>query len=183
MMRFNYLSDAPPEVIERVRALRIAAELRTPLYAFVTACFVVLAWCALERQWISGSIHEEAVAAMRLERSRAAFAATKLVRANVEDLLALDARVRKIRLSGSRLAGRLADIGNRIPAQAWLTSIDRSNDGFELEGRAEGLNVLSRTVASLMSATAASSPTLVRAVKEDSANGLIRFTMRVAEKP
>ncbi len=180
-MRFNYLRDAPPELIEQLRALRISPELRSPLSAVATAIVVVFAWWSLERHWMSEAMREEARAAIRLQQSRAAFAATKLVRADVDRLLSLDARLRAIRLSGSVLSHRLADVGNHVPTQAWLTSIVRTNDGLELHGRAEGLNVLSKTVAGLMSSKAAASPTLVRAVREDRSSGVIDFTIRATE--
>ena len=121
------------------------------------------------------------MASLRLEQSRAAFAATKVVRTDVDRLLALDTRLRQIRLSGSVLSHRLADVGNHVPARAWLTSIARTNDGLELHGRAEGLNVLSQTVADLMSSKAAASPTLVRAVREERQNAVITFTIRAHE--
>ena len=180
-MRFNYLCDAPPELVERLRGVRVSAQLRTPLSATATALFVVCAWWFLERHWISEAAREEAIAAVRLEQSRAAFASTKLVRADVDQLLALDARLRRIRLSGSVLSHRLADVGNHVPTRAWLTSIARTSDGLELHGRAEGLNVLSETVADLMSSKAAASPTLVRAVREDRETGVINFTIRAGE--
>ncbi len=182
-MRFNYIQDAPPEPIEHLRALRIPLELRTPLGALVTAILVVCAWWTLERHWIAAATREEAVASQRLKQSRAMFAATKLVRSNVDQLLSLDGRLRRIRLSGSGLSHRLADIGNHLPSAAWLTSIVRTPDGLELHGRAEGLNVLSATVADLMTSTAAASPTLVRAVKEDRArDALVTFTIRAQER-
>lgn len=183
MMRFNYLNDAPPDIIERIQGLRIAPELRTPLAAVITACLVVLSWWSLERYWIREALREEAVATARLQQSRAAFAATKLIRSDVDALLALDRRLRDIRLSGSLLSARLADIGNHVPRRAWLTSIARADGGFELKGRAEGLSVLSQTVADLMSSHAAYSPTLMHAGKEDRSNGgLIGFTVQVTEK-
>ncbi|MBV8639368.1 MAG: PilN domain-containing protein [Candidatus Eremiobacteraeota bacterium] len=104
------------------------------------------------------------------------------MRSDVDVLLALDAKLRRIRLSGSMLSHRLADIGNHVPSEAWLTSIVRTDDGLELRGRAQGLHVLSETVADLMSSSAASSPTLVRAVREEHGAPLISFTIRAEER-
>ncbi len=181
-MRFNYLYDAPPDLIEHMRAIRLPRELRTPLSALITAIAVVVAWWFLERHWVSQAAREEAVAALRLQQSRQAFDATKLVRADIQQLLMLDTRLREIRLSGSALADRLADLGNHVPHQAWLTSVARTEDGVELLGRAEGLHVLSATVADLMSSTAASSPTLIRAVRDERTTAIISFTIHAEER-
>lgn len=181
-MRFNYLRDTSPELVEQVRALRVPAALQVPLSALFTAVVVVTAWWFLEGHWISEAAREEAIASIRLEQSRQAFAATKLVRSDVDELLALDARLRRIRLSGSVLSYRLADIGNHVPHEAWLTSIARTGESLELRGRAKGLHVLSATVADLMSSNAASSPTLVRAAREERAASLIDFTIRAEER-
>jgi Tfp pilus assembly protein PilN len=180
-MRFNYLKDAPPAPVEHLRGLRIPREFRTPVAAIATAAIVVCAWSFLEHHWITEAAREEALATVRLEESREAFAATKLVRSDVDQLLALDGRLRRIRLSGSVLSHRLADIGNHVPAQAWLTSIARSSDGVELHGQAEGLNVLSDTIADLMSSKAAGAPTLVRAVRDDRSSSVLSFTIHAEE--
>lgn len=181
-MRFNYLRDASPDIVEQVRAVRVPQQLQFPLTALFTAVIVVTAWWFLESHWVSEAAREEAIASARLEQSRQEFTATKLVRSDVDELLALDARLRGIRLSGSELSGRLADIANHVPHEAWLTSIARTDDGLELHGRAKGLHVLSATVADLMSSSAASSPTLVRAVREERATPLINFTLRSEER-
>lgn len=182
MMRFNFLNDAPPEFVERARNIRIAAELRTPLSALLTAVLVVLTWWGLENYWLSSAQREEALAEVRLTESQADLAATKLVRTNVDDMLALDRRLRDIRLSGSILASRLSDIGNHVPEHAWLTSISNLPDGLEIAGKADGLAALSQTVTDLMSSKTAASPTLVRAAKDDRGKNLIAFTVQVEKK-
>lgn len=181
-MRFNYLRDASPDLVEQMRALRVPADLHVPLSALVTAVMVVTAWWLLESHWVFEAAREEAIASARLAQSRQEFAATTLVRSDVDELLALDAQLRRIRLSGSILSGRLADIANHVPREAWLTSIARTDDGIELHGSANGLHVLSATVADLMSSSAASSPTLVRAVREERTTPVISFTIRSEER-
>lgn len=182
IVRFNYLRDASPDLVEQIRAFRVPPQLRFPFVSLFTAVVVVTTWWFLESHWVSEAAREEAIASTRLEQSRQEFTATKLVRSDVDDLLALDARLRRIRLSGSFLSARLADIANHVPHEAWLTSIARTDDGLELQGRAKGLHVLSATVADLMSSSAASSPTLVRAVREERVTPLIHFTIRSEER-
>ncbi len=182
MKGFDFLHDAPPAAIDRLRSVRICEELRTPLWALVTAIVVVSAWYGLERYWLDSARREEAAATVRLAESRADLAATKLVRTNVDQLLAFDRHLRTIRLSGSELAAKLSDIGNHVSARAWLTSISTVQDGMEISGRADGLVALSQTIADLMSSRTATSPTLVRASKDDRAKNLIAFTLEVAAR-
>lgn len=182
MKRFNFLVDAPPEFIDRARSIRVPSELRTPLSALLTAVFVVAAWWGLENYWLRNAKHEETLAEVRLTESQADLAATKLVRTNVEEMLALDRRLRDIRLSGSNLASRLSDIGNHVPEHAWLTSISNLPNGLEIAGKADGLSALSVTVTDLMASRTAGAPTLVRAAKDDRGKNLIAFTVQVERK-
>lgn len=181
MMRFNYLRDSAPESFEYLRPSRIPEPLRTPLAALVTAMLVVGVWWVIEQLLLSQARAELQAQTLRLAASKAALAELKLRKIQVRDLLAIDSRLREIRRSGATLSSGLADIANHVPARAWLTSIGRINDGIEIDGQADGLDGLSDTVADLMSSSAAASPDLIRANKDDRARsaGIITFAMRV----
>lgn len=179
-MRFSYLRHSPPDAIERLRALRIAPELQAPLSALVTACAVILGWWCLERHWIAVARLEEARALAHLQDSRNAFAATKIVRADVNRLLALDARLRRIRVSGSVVARSVVRIADELPKRAWLTSITPFQSGLELQGYAAGLDTLSETVKRLD--RRGSAPVLVRAAGEDRSPAFLSFTVRIGDR-
>lgn len=180
MSRFNYLVDAPPRALDRLRRFSVSQALRFPLGALATSCLVVLAWWGLERYWLASSRHEVAVATARLADSELAFRQAKLVRANVDDLLAFDERLRTIRRSGAVLSERLASIANHVPQRAWLTAIAHTSDGVELDGRADGLLALSNAVASLMTDTKATR--LVRATRDEKkGSGVVSFTVVLPE--
>jgi hypothetical protein len=57
----------------------------------------------------------------------------------------------------------------------------RVDTGLQIDGRAEGLDGLSDTVADLMSSSTAASPNLVRAIKEerDRSGTIVAFEVRV----
>jgi Tfp pilus assembly protein PilN len=181
MMRFNYLRDSGPETFEYLRPSRIPEALRTPLAAFLTATLVVTVWWVIEQLLLSQARAELQAQAFRLAASRADLADLKLRKTRVGDLLVVDARLREIRRSGAALSSGLADIANHVPDQARLTSIADVNDGIEIDGQADGLDGLSDTIADLMSSSAAASPDLIRATKEDRVRsaGIVAFVMRV----
>ncbi|MGB6986447.1 MAG: PilN domain-containing protein [Candidatus Aquilonibacter sp.] len=180
-MRFNYLRDSAPEAFEYLRPSRIPEQMRTPLAALVTVTLVVAVWWAIEQVLLSQARAELQAQTFRLAASKAALAELKVRKTEVKDLLIVDARLREIRRSGAALSSSLADIANHVPDRAWLTSIARINDGIEIDGEADGLDGLSDTVADLMSSSAAASPNLIRASKEDRVRsaGIIAFAMRV----
>jgi Tfp pilus assembly protein PilN len=181
MTRFNYLRDSAPEAFQYLRPSRIPERLRTPLAALLTAVLVVAVWWTIEQVLLSQARAELQTQTFRLAASKVALTELKIRKTRLEELLAIDARLREIRRSGAALSSGLADIANHVPARAWLTSIARVNDGLEIEGQADGLDGLSDTVADLMSSSAAQSPNLVRASKDERyrVGGLIAFVMRV----
>lgn len=181
MTRFNFLRDSTPEAFEYLRPSRIAEPLRTPLAALLTVTLVVAMWWLIEQVLLSQARSELQVQTFRLAASKAALAELKLRKTHIEELLAVDARLREIRKSGTMLSSSLADIANHVPARAWLTSIVRVNDGIEIEGQADGLDGLSDTVADLMSSSTAKSPNLIRASKDERYRSLIAFVMDVEE--
>jgi len=183
-MRFNYLRDSAPEALEYLRLGRIPEALRTPLAALITAVLVVGAWCAIEQMLLSQARNELRAQTFRLATSKVTLAEVRLRKTRVEELLAVDSRLRDIRRSGATLAHRLADIANHVPSRAWLTSITRVKEGLEIDGQADGLDGLGQTVVDLMSSSVAKSPDLVRAEMQDRgrSRNVISFVVRVGER-
>jgi len=180
MTGFNYLGE--PALVDRLHAIRVPAALRAPLLALVSVAFIVLAWWGIELRNLSAAVNEERVASTRLEASRIDLARTKVLRIDLQAMLALDRQLRAIRLSGSQLGVRLADIANRIPQRAWLTSIAPVQGGMDINGRAEGMAALGDTIAALVSSTTVTNPTLIRASSDDRADiqlPTIAFELRV----
>jgi Tfp pilus assembly protein PilN len=181
-VRFNYLRDSTPDAFEYLRPSRIPEPLRTPLAALGTIVFVVSLWWAIEQMLLGQARGELQLQSLRLSASKAELSELKLRKTRVEELLAIDARLREIRRSGAALSSGIADIANHVPARAWLTSIAHVDSGIQIDGRAEGLDGLSDTVADLMSSSSAASPDLIRANKEDRdrSGTIISFEVRVA---
>lgn len=183
MTKFDFLKDAPPAFVERLAPNRIPEYLQTPLAALATSIVVVAAWWLMQHLQLQQAARELANEKARAIASRADLALLRVRRAHVEDLAALDARVREIRRSGAIASSALADIANHIPKHAWLSAIHHSDGGFDIDGDAAGFDELSRTLAGLMSSKAANSPALVRAAQDGRGeNGLVSFEVRTGNE-
>ncbi len=182
-MRFNYLHGGMGEALQRLRFEKIPAAMRPPLCAILTALFVAGGAFGLEGYRVDRARALESAAQVRVERSRALLAQTKIARTRVDSLLTLDSRLRKVRLSGSVLALRLIDIAGRVPSRAWLKSISRTASGISITGHAEGSRVLSDTIGNLMSSRSLRAPSLVRASAESNSqmDGLVSFEIRLQD--
>jgi hypothetical protein len=183
-MRFDYLHDAPPDFVDRLRSFRFPPALRWPLAVLSTIVFTSLGAYGIFSLAIASARATEAQALARYESSKAAVARARLERAHIAELLVLDARLREIRDSGSTVSTRLADIANHVPPHAWLTSLSRTASGISLSGKSTGLPALSATIASLLTSKTVTAPTLVRAGKDerDHSNGVLSFEVQVNDR-
>ena len=185
MTRFNYLGQSLPGVVDRVRGTVIPEHLRTPLCALVTSILAVGVWCAIEGTLQRHADVEVRVAQQRLTTTRETLAKLRIEKKNVDTVLALDRQLRDIRLSGSILSSQLVDIANRMPAHAWLVSLDRGPKSLDIAGIAPDLQTLSGTVSGLNGSRAFPNPTLVRATKDERGNApaFISFEVRAGAEP
>ena len=184
MTRFDFTRDAVPDVVDRLRSMRVPEELHGGAYAIAAACLFLLGAFFIEDHRLGLAEQAETAAQIRLDQSRNDLAKTRLQRLHVDALLDLDQRLRDIRLSGTVVAARLADIANHVPEHAWLTSISRTAEGTSISGRVSSLGVLSETVADLMSSKTVASPSLVRAGNDEHGHraGVLSFEVRVVDR-
>jgi Tfp pilus assembly protein PilN len=178
MTRFNYLHDAPPETLERLRPSRVPEQLRTPLAALLTTCIVVCIWWGIEQLALGQARSELGREQLRVDASRTELKELRLHKEQATKLLALDTRLRGIRVSGARTAAALADIANHLPSRTWLTSVSRVDDTLEIDGRAVGFDALSSTLTDLSAGSGAASPRLTRAASDERDRSVIAFTLR-----
>ncbi|HVA28117.1 MAG TPA: PilN domain-containing protein, partial [Candidatus Baltobacteraceae bacterium] len=183
VMQFNYVGASVPSIVERLRAIQIPDRLRSPLCAFVTVLVVVAAWWGIERQSLNRALAQQHAARVRLAESRAALARANVERNDADEMLELDRRLREIRLSGSRLAVRLADVANRVPARVWLTTLSQNANALDVRGRAESMARLGDAIGAFGSSAFVRNPTLVRADKEERSGAapLVAFEVRADE--
>lgn len=179
---FDYARSAPPEFVRRVLEFRIPERLYAVLTALSLAGLVVAGAWLIEAHRLHATLYIESIYRTRFEVSERALRKTNVYEKRVRQLLALDAQIRAIRVSGERDARRLAGISNALPAHAWLTSVVYDGDGIALEGRAADLKVLSTVMRELMHAHNVRQPSLVNAAlaPEVGRKGEIKYTLRLA---
>jgi hypothetical protein len=181
MIGFDYLHAARPALLRRVMELRIPARVHNPLIALAGAILVVTGAWGIEAYRLQRALQLEARYRQRFEESRLEVARTRIMYGRLERLVALDRRINRIVRSGDDDARRLAEIANRLPERAWLTSISHDSTGIALEGRAEDLTVVSRTVGALAKSRVLRNPTLVDASSggNDGGEDFIRYQVHL----
>ncbi len=184
MMRFDYLHDPEIGAIAHVRQAASAPALRLPLLALLMVAVVELSIAGMLNYRCSLG-HAQQLAAERMERvSASRLQRLKIDTSRVERLLALDARIHRIRGSGTLEAARVLDVANHLPPSVWLRSIADSDRGEVLVGRAEGLASIGDAVRDMMSASTVTAPQLTEARSLDvkAMPGLMSFQMTLADR-
>jgi Tfp pilus assembly protein PilN len=142
----------------------------------------VLAICAA----FESSRTSAAAAIEARERSRVDIAKDRLAAADLEldevtALLETDRRLRALRVSGVAAAIRLASVGNVVPRGVWLTSLQPSATGFDVEGEAVNLGSLNRMLSNLLANAGAGRAHLLRMTRVARPRGpaLLTFTLQL----
>ena len=180
-MSFDYLRSARPELLRRLLEIRIPTRIHGALWATCGALVFVLGAWGIEAFRLNASLDIEATYQHEYEISRRELAKTNVYYSRIRSMIALDKRVRDITASGDEDAIRLAEIANSMPQHTWLTAISRDDTGITLDGNAQDLAALSRTVQRLARARELRNPTLVTASRDASATpgGTIKYTLHV----
>lgn len=135
-----------PVFLRRMREFTIPPRLRAGAFAVGAATGIAAAAWAIESYRLADA---ELVARRyhaQYAQSALAVAQAKLVFTNVAQLEQSADRVRRIQISGPRTAKTVAQIGNKIPARAWVTSESVDERGIVLIGKASDFRTLSREI-------------------------------------
>ncbi len=141
-MRFDYLHDAPPEAVGRLRLLCATPHARGILSFLSMAAVVLLCAGSLEALHLRSAQGALADAQARLDRTSTAVAIVNARARKLRAWITLDRQIRAIRESGSLFAEKLTLLADRVPARAWLTSMESGTDGYDLTGRALGIDAV-----------------------------------------
>jgi Tfp pilus assembly protein PilN len=175
MRRINYL----PSWSERhigVALPALAAELRAPLVALAGAIALAGVLWAVQATRLRAAEHDGAAIAERLAAMQLDVARVRTVERDVERFRALDERVEALRRSGAARANEIAALGNRLPPDAWLSSLRADRGTLALEGHSARLAAVGTTLASLAALPAYGAARLV-AVHEDPARSGVTYAL------
>jgi hypothetical protein len=183
--RFDFLHDGLPDAIEGALAFRLPRRFRTAAVAFVTLLCVLATCGAFESARTNAASAIEARERSRLEIAKDRLAAANLELDEVATLIATDRRLRALRASGVSAAMRLARIGNVVPRGVWLSSVQPSPAGFDVEGEAVNLGAVNRALSSLLDGDAHGRARLLRLTRVSRARGpaLVTFTLQLQAAP
>ena len=181
MRRINYL----PSWSERHIGIAlpvVVAELRTPLVALAGAVALAGVLWGVQSTRLHAAERDGAVYAERLAATQLDVVRVRAVERDVARLRALGERVDTIRRSGALRANEIATLGNRLPPDAWLTSLRADRGTVAVEGHGARLAAVGTTIASLAALPAYRTAGLV-AVHEDPARSGVTYALSLEPKP
>ena len=181
MRRINYLPSWS-ECHIGMTLPAVTAELRAPLAALAAAIALAAALWAVQQTRLSAAERDGAVYAERLAETQLDVARVRAVEHDVERLRALRERVDTIRRSGALSANAIAVLGNRLPADAWLSSVRADHGTLALEGHGARLAAVSSAIASLAALPVYRAARLV-SVHEDPARSGVTYALSLEPQP
>ena len=147
MRRINYLVTWSERHAGVALPQTIAPPLRGPLAALACAiAFVIVVW-GVQHARLHAAQRDGAGLARRLAAAEPQIARVRTVEREVARLRTLGERVAQIRRSGTLRASEVAVVGNRLPPDAWLTSLRADHAALALEGRSARLAAVATTLA------------------------------------
>ncbi|MGD1066973.1 MAG: PilN domain-containing protein [Vulcanimicrobiaceae bacterium] len=147
MTRLNYLRAPARDAL--AAHVQLDARTRTPLGALAAALLAVATIGFVEDARFVATQRRQVAAHARLDALAARLARTRALAADVTRLRALDRDLDELAASGARTAARLALLGDRVPSDAWLTTIRIAGHELALEGRGTRLAAVGATLATL----------------------------------
>jgi hypothetical protein len=148
MNRINYVQSWS----ERHAGVALPAfspALAAPLGAFASALALVAVMGAVQHARLGALEARGAEDVRRLNAVEVDLVRVRAVEGDVAKLRALRERVDAIRRSGPVRAGEIAAVGDRLPPDAWLTSLRAERAALALEGRGAGIDAVAIALADL----------------------------------
>jgi Tfp pilus assembly protein PilN len=183
--RFDFLHDGLPDAFERIRSMRVPRRLHSAAAAFGTVVLALVAASAIEAVRTNQATALQTQQQARLDAVRARLAAADVELADVARLVETDRRVRAARASGAVVVAHLVRLGNLVPRGVWLSSLEPSPQGLEVEGEAVDVDALHRALAGVVADGRVGRTRLVRMarVPRPAAPALVDFTLSLQAQP
>ena len=166
MIRFDYLHDPPSKLLGAVRAARLPRRFHNVAAASAAVALLWAGAAAIERGRVHDAERARSDAQQRFERSRTELERFRVQWREIDGLIAQDRRLRDIRLSGTRVAQRLAVIGNAFADGVTVDSVRGTAEGYAVKGKAETIDAAGRVLSRLVDGAALPHPGIVRLTKD-----------------
>jgi Tfp pilus assembly protein PilN len=166
-MRFNFLHSPWRSSINRLREIELDPRARRAFFAFCGIFILLLGSAGIERLRLS---HAQAFERERVEHwqdDERAMAGMRAAAETLDELSALSQSIRAIQSSGEHEAVELAEIGDSLPEQAWLTSIRQDGDIVVITGGAQSYAIVAETMRRLGRTHMLHSPALISSQTPD----------------
>ncbi len=178
MNGFSFLEPGFPLQMERALAFARAHSI-----ALIAACACITlcsgTW-AVERVRLHQALALQASYQVRFDLSKRELEARSVSFQRMLDVIAIDREIRHIADSGRTDARRITEVANAIPEHAWLTSVIRTADHMQIEGRARDLSAVSRVMRNLSNERGLANPALkTAALMDERAGRQIRYELDV----
>lgn len=178
MIRFDYLHDPPSRFWGTVRSARLPRRFHNAVAAFAAVAVLTGGAAAIERGRVQEAQRVRALAQDRFERSRADLERFRLQWREIDALIAEDRRLREIRLSGPRIAARVAAIGDNVSAGVSIDSVRASGEEYEVKGKAPTIDEVSGVLGRIVANAALPYPGVVRLSKDSGVLAGFSFEFR-----
>jgi hypothetical protein len=149
MRRIDYVTTWTERHAGVTVRLTVAPSLRAPLTVLACSLALVAVLWAVQHVRLLNAERDGAGYAGRLAAAETGLVRVRSVERDVVRLRALAGRVAAIRRSGSRRADEIAALGNRLPPDAWLTSLHADRVAVTVEGRGARLGTVGSAIAAL----------------------------------
>jgi Tfp pilus assembly protein PilN len=181
MRRINYLPSWSERHVGIALPSLVGAELQAPLAAFAGSMALAGVLWAAQASRVHAADADGAVYAARLAAAELDVARVRAVERDVVRMRTLAERVEAIRRSGPQRANEIAALGNRLPADAWFSSLRADRGTLAVEGHGARLAAVGTTISSLAALPAYGSARLV-AVHEDPVRAGVTYALALEPK-
>jgi Tfp pilus assembly protein PilN len=182
MKRINYLPSWSERHIGVALPSLFTAELRAPVAALAGAIVLAGVLWGVQQTRLHSAERDGAAYADRLAATQLDVARVRAVERDVERLRSLRERVDGIRRSGGVRANEIAALGNRLPADVWLSSVRADRGTLAIEGHGARLAAVGATIASLAALPAYRAARLV-AVHTDPVRSGVTYALSLEPSP
>lgn len=183
MIRFDYLHDPPSRLWGTIRTARLPRRFHNVTAAVVSAVLLVAGAAAIEHDRVNEARRVRSEAQARFARSRADLERFRLQWREIDGLIAEERHLREIRLSGSRVAERLAAIGDVFPNGVNVDSLSTNGADYAVKGKAPTIVAVSGILGRIVGNAALPHPGIVRIAKDSGLLAGFSFEFHAGDAP